>query len=155
MTSIASRYGISDVAFKKMCARAFIPTPDRGHWAKKEAGKSTGQRPLPDRAPGQDNQVVVSGGDRYWYGGRDDAELLGPLPDPLNFGSRLKNCGIALPGVSGKSQSLERYLYGQLRLKGFWRQMINDERSSASPRTQAPGTIRYSILSLSAADFES
>ncbi len=85
MTSIAHRYGISDVAFKKICAKALIPTPDRGYWAKKEAGKSTIQRPLPDRAPGQNDQVVVSGGDRYWYGGYVDAELLGPLPDPPQF----------------------------------------------------------------------
>ena len=85
MTSIASRYGISDVAFKKKCAKAIIPTPDRGYWAKKDAGKPTIQMPLPKRGPGQDDQIVVSGGDQYWYGGRSEAELLGPLPDPPQF----------------------------------------------------------------------
>jgi len=85
MTTVASRYGISDVALKKKCAKAIIPTPDRGYWAKKEAGKPTIQLPLPKRAPGQDDEVIVSGGDRYWYGGHDESELLGALPSPPEF----------------------------------------------------------------------
>jgi hypothetical protein len=43
MKNLAVRFGISDVALKKICARAAIPTPDRGYWARKEAGKSTPQ----------------------------------------------------------------------------------------------------------------
>ena len=85
MTTVASRYGISDVALKKKCAKAIVPTPDRGYWAKKEAGKPTIQLPLPKRAPGQDDEVVVSGSDHYWYGGYDEAELLGALPSPPEF----------------------------------------------------------------------
>jgi hypothetical protein len=85
MTTIAASYGISDVALKKKCAKAMIPTPERGYWAKKEAGKPTMQLPLPKRAPGQDDDVVVSGGDRYWYGGHDESELLGPLPSAPEF----------------------------------------------------------------------
>ena len=50
MKNLATRFGVSDVGLKKTCARAAIPTPDRGYWAKKEAGKETFQAalPLPD-----------------------------------------------------------------------------------------------------------
>jgi hypothetical protein len=35
MKILAPRFGISDVALRKACARAEIPTPGPGHWAKK------------------------------------------------------------------------------------------------------------------------
>ena len=37
--TLATRFGISDIALKKTCARAGVPTPERGYWAKKDAGK--------------------------------------------------------------------------------------------------------------------
>ena len=43
MKILAPRFGISDVALRKTCARAEIPTPGLGHWAKKTAGKNTSQ----------------------------------------------------------------------------------------------------------------
>ena len=39
MTTVAGRYGISDVALGKICLRHRIPTPPRGYWAKLAAGK--------------------------------------------------------------------------------------------------------------------
>jgi hypothetical protein len=33
MKTLSVKFGISDVALKKTCARAEIPTPDRGYWA--------------------------------------------------------------------------------------------------------------------------
>jgi hypothetical protein len=51
MKTLAGRFGISDVALKKTCARAEIPTPDRGYWAKKEAGKCPMQVALPEWPP--------------------------------------------------------------------------------------------------------
>jgi hypothetical protein len=39
MKNLSVRFGISDVALKKNCARADILTPDRGYWAKKEGGE--------------------------------------------------------------------------------------------------------------------
>lgn len=58
MKNLAVRFGISDVALKKTCARAVIPTPDRGYWAKREAGKSTTQQSLLERPRGMDEEVV-------------------------------------------------------------------------------------------------
>ncbi len=43
MTNLAVRFGTSDVALKKICVRAAIPTPKAGHWAKKQAGKNNSQ----------------------------------------------------------------------------------------------------------------
>ena len=59
--TLAARFGISDVALKKTCERAAVPTPDRGYWAKKEAGKGSFQVPLPVRSPGMDDEVVIAG----------------------------------------------------------------------------------------------
>jgi hypothetical protein len=84
MKNLSVRFGISDVALKKTCARAAIPTPDRGHWAKREAGKSTSQQSLSERSPGMDDEIVVGGGG-YWYQQWSNEELLAPLPPPPVF----------------------------------------------------------------------
>jgi hypothetical protein len=85
MRNLSTRFGISDVALKKTCARAIIPTPDRGYWAKKEAGKETFQAVLPMRPPGMDDEVsIASGGNvshRYW----SNEEILGFVGAPPQF----------------------------------------------------------------------
>jgi hypothetical protein len=82
---LAPRFGISDVALKKACARTEVPTPGAGHWAKNAAGKTTSQIGLPDRPPGMDDEVVVGAGHSYWDSSWSDEELLGPLPPPPQF----------------------------------------------------------------------
>lgn len=85
MKTLSSRFGISDVALKKTCARAAIPAPERGYWAKKEAGKATLQAALPVRPPGMEDEVLIAGGGNSWYQYWGDEELLGPLPSPPEF----------------------------------------------------------------------
>ena len=85
MRTLSARFGISDVGLKKTCAKAEVPTPDRGYWAKKEAGKTTFQIALPERPPGMDDEVLVASGNRYWYGGWSNEELLEPVPPPPEF----------------------------------------------------------------------
>jgi hypothetical protein len=85
MKTLSARFGISDVGLKKTCARADIPTPERGYWAKKDAGKKTFQLPLPARAPGMDEEILIAAGARYWYHEWTREELLGPLPPPPEF----------------------------------------------------------------------
>jgi hypothetical protein len=85
LKTLCSRFGISDVALKKTCARSAIPTPERGYWAKKDAGKPTFQVALPLRPPGLDNEVLIAGGQTYWYHDWKKEELLGPLPPPPEF----------------------------------------------------------------------
>jgi hypothetical protein len=60
LRTLSSRFGISDVALKKTCARAEIPTPERGYWAKKDAEKPTFQVVLPICPPRMDNQVLIA-----------------------------------------------------------------------------------------------
>jgi len=85
MKNLAVRFGISDVALKKICARAAIPTPDRGYWARKEAGKSTPQPALAERPPGMADEVVVGKGASYWHEQWTKEELMAPLPPRPEF----------------------------------------------------------------------
>lgn len=57
VTKVAKRYGVSDVALRKICKRLAVPLPPLGYWAKLAAGKKLGIPPLPDYAG---NPVVVS-----------------------------------------------------------------------------------------------
>src|SRR2546430_10558267 len=85
MKTLSARFGISNVALKKTCARAVIPTPDRGYWAKKEAGKSPMQQALPERPPGMADEVVVAGGGRFLDWHLSDAKILAPLSPAPGF----------------------------------------------------------------------
>ncbi|HEV2081788.1 MAG TPA: hypothetical protein VGR32_04960 [Brevundimonas sp.] len=82
--TVAARFEVSDVALKKACQRASIPTPDRGYWAKREAGKSVTKIALPPRAPGHSN-VITFGHSSYWYPNWTAEELAGPLPPAPTF----------------------------------------------------------------------
>jgi hypothetical protein len=55
LMTLCSRFGISDVALKKTCARSAIPTLERGFWTRKDAGKPTFQVALPIRPPSMDD----------------------------------------------------------------------------------------------------
>ena len=43
LTKLANDFGLSDVGLAKICERHRVPTPPRGYWAKKEAGKKVKQ----------------------------------------------------------------------------------------------------------------
>jgi hypothetical protein len=102
MKDLSGRFGISDVALKKTCERAAIPTPDRGHWAKKEAGKSSFQASLPERPPGMDDDVLVGGGGNYWYHQWTTEEFLAPLPPPPEFHEKIDGVRERISKLIGK-----------------------------------------------------
>jgi hypothetical protein len=85
LTFLAPQFGISDVALKNTCRKFDIPVPLRGYWAKLRAGKRTTKVALPPRAPGMQDEVVVGGRNRHWYGQLTNDEILGPLPEPPSF----------------------------------------------------------------------
>jgi hypothetical protein len=85
LKALSTRFGVSDVTLKKCCAKSDIPTPDRGYWAKKEAGKRVIKAALPLRPPGMSEDVLIAGGRQYWYRRWSREELLGPLPDAPVF----------------------------------------------------------------------
>lgn len=82
ITTIAKRVGISDVAVAKKCRAAGIPLPERGYWAKKEAGKPVSKAFLPTRALGQSDQVALGPHDPYARG-LSDAQLIDVEIPPL------------------------------------------------------------------------
>lgn len=47
VSRLAERYGISDVALKKVCRRMNVPTPPRGYWARVRHGHTVQKPPLP------------------------------------------------------------------------------------------------------------
>jgi hypothetical protein len=81
---------------------AEIPAPERGYWAKKEAGKSTYQPPLPDRPPGLDDEVVVAAGKNYCYQEWSQEDLLGPLPPAPEFHDSMEAVRERITKVIGK-----------------------------------------------------
>lgn len=76
------------MALKKTCAKADVSTPNRGYWAKKDAGKEVEQRPLPERSLGMENEIRVAAGKKDWYEDRRD-ELLESLPPASEFATPL------------------------------------------------------------------
>jgi len=91
LRNLAGRFGISDVALKKCCQRSAVPTPERGYWAQKEAGRKPFVRALPDRPPAMEDEVIVGGGNSYGYGPQwTREELLGPLPPAPEFDTPLE-----------------------------------------------------------------
>jgi hypothetical protein len=85
MMTLSARFGISDVALKKTCARARIPTPERGYWAKKDAGKEVFQAAFPLRPPGMSDEVEIGGGGNTSYSYRTEEDLLAPIGAPPEF----------------------------------------------------------------------
>lgn len=87
---VAARFGVSDVGFKKQCADANVPFPQRGYWAKVAAGKPALKPPLPAREPGQSELVYVGKARDRFATYRPPADLSDPLPDPPTFSEPLE-----------------------------------------------------------------
>jgi len=52
MRTLAKRFNISDVALRKRCLKAAVPTPPAGYWTKVRAGREAVRTPLPTRPAG-------------------------------------------------------------------------------------------------------
>ena len=53
ISTLATKYGYSDVGLSKHCRKHGIPLPTRGHWARIKAGQKVRQPPLPPAKAGQ------------------------------------------------------------------------------------------------------
>lgn len=67
MRTIAAGFGISDVALAKHCKKVNIPVPERGYWARKQAGKTVVRVELPPRFFGASDRIGSSS-HHYGYG---------------------------------------------------------------------------------------
>jgi len=59
MSKICKDLGVSDRGLAKACARANIPVPPRGYWARKDAGQEVPVAPLPPLKTGERDQVII------------------------------------------------------------------------------------------------
>jgi hypothetical protein len=102
LRTLSARFRISDVALKKTCLKAAIPTPERGYWARKDAGQKVAQAALPRRPPGMDNDVLVAGGGTWWYREETKGELHTQLPQPPEFPERIETVRERIARVIGR-----------------------------------------------------
>lgn len=79
LRTLCIQVGVSDVAVKKACKRADIPTPPQGYWNKVHAGKKTTRIALPARGLGMSDEVVI-GADRWGYYNHDPMAPIPPEP---------------------------------------------------------------------------
>lgn len=63
MTHLAKEFAISDVALHKICRKHGIPNPPLGWWAKKAAGKTVKQTPLPETKVWTVDKITIAGAD--------------------------------------------------------------------------------------------
>lgn len=59
MIKLAARYGISGNGLAKACRRANIPVPERGYWAKQQAGQDVPKKSLPQSNAGTPARVTI------------------------------------------------------------------------------------------------
>jgi hypothetical protein len=85
MVQLAKRFGLSDVGLAKACRRLAIPVPERGYWAKRQAGKPTSQKPLPPRGPGMLEEVDVGGENSWSYATAAEPHVGREIPAPPSF----------------------------------------------------------------------
>lgn len=60
MIKLAARYGLSGNGLAKACRRANIPVPERGYWAKLQAGKKVRQTPLPEADKNSRSSITIA-----------------------------------------------------------------------------------------------
>jgi hypothetical protein len=59
MTKLAARYRLSGNGLAKACRRADIPVPQRGYWAKLQAGRKVAKTPLPSAKADTPSSVTI------------------------------------------------------------------------------------------------
>lgn len=58
MTKLGTRFGISGNGLKKACGRINVPVPERGYWAKLQAGHKVKKTPLPPGVAGPESVTI-------------------------------------------------------------------------------------------------
>lgn len=58
VAAVAARYGVSSASLKKVCRKLAVPTPERGYWALKAAGRPPAKPRLPVVKPGQPTAIT-------------------------------------------------------------------------------------------------
>ena len=139
--TIAQRMGVSDVWLKKCCAKAGIPVPDRGYWAKLRADKTVTRQKLPPRPPGMPTDVTI-GTDplpRRWPPD-PEAELAAPPPTEPTFVESIEAVTASVDRLLGKVRFV-RDLGSAHRLI---RHTLDEDALRRLKPSDAPLRLRYS-----------
>ncbi len=80
MRTLAVRFGLSDVGLKKRIASVDVPAPERGYWARRQAGKAVQRTPLGARGPAMPDTLVLGAEARSAWPYDPQAELDEPQP---------------------------------------------------------------------------
>lgn len=102
MRTLAASVGVSDVALAKACKKANIPVPERGFWARRQAGKTTIERPLPPRFPGAPDTVQVGGDRSSWDPNWRQALLNDAIPPAPQFDEAIDTVSERVKEIVGK-----------------------------------------------------
>lgn len=88
-SKLGPRLGISGVDLAKACRRADIPVPERGYWARLQAGKTVSKRPLPRRGLGMSDTVTIGENPYEAYEVMAARLLAEPIPPSPTFSEEL------------------------------------------------------------------
>lgn len=139
--TIAQRMGVSDVWLKKCCAKADIPVPDRGHWAKFRADKKVVRKKLPPRSPGMAADVAIGTGPRsYPWPPNPEAELAAPPPTEPTFAEPIETVAARIDQSLGKV----RFARDLRSTHSLIRHLLDEDALRRLKPSNAPYRLRYS-----------
>jgi hypothetical protein len=95
MSKVAQEFSISDVALKKICQKHRVPSPPRGYWAKKEAGKPVKQPRFAETDDPQDELVTIYGSNQ--------ADLPAPVREVLERAKASRSAQQLSPPVDSQT----------------------------------------------------
>src|SRR5260221_9618916 len=131
MRTLASRFGISDVALSKRCAKHDIPTPGLGYWAKVAAGQKPKKERLRKASRGTPERVVFT---RFLPPSTDDTGETTPVTPPLvNVAERLTDPHKVVAWLKEALPQATRDRYDRLVVGTSWYQKVT-LRQSCVPR---------------------
>lgn len=139
--TIAQRMGVSDVWLKKCCAKADIPVPERGYWAKLRANKKVVRQKLPPRSPGMAPDVTIGAGPRpYPWPRNPEAELAAPPPTEPTFAEPIE----AVTARVDQSLGKVRFVRDLGSAHSLIRHLLDEDALRRLKPSDAPYRLRYS-----------
>ncbi|MGJ5176371.1 hypothetical protein ACQR16_23450 [Bradyrhizobium oligotrophicum] len=139
--AIAQRMGVSDVWLKKCCAKADIPVPDRGYWAKLRADKKVIRQKLPPRSPGMATDVTIGSGPRsYLWPPNPEAVLAAPPPTEPTFAESIEAVAVRVDQSLGKI----RFVRDLGSAHSLIRHLLDEDALRRLKPSDAPYRLRYS-----------
>jgi len=102
MVQLAKKFGLSDVGLSKACRRIAVPVPERGYWARRQAGKQTHQRPLPPRGPGMPDGAEIGANTSSAYRSPIDPFVCEAAPLPPTFSEAISDLTTRVRQMVGK-----------------------------------------------------